>query len=326
MVNEHNLYDLHMSCVRKSCIALSTLFNDVISDRSTNLRLKQLTYRLHGSSKDESTDLQLGSVKNALHLISATRSSINLLSESQQFNEEGEGIADELRKTLDTIENSFGQYTRQKIRSLIHGLYVIIDPQITGGREPLHIAQETLEGGARILQLRDKIRDKGAGLDLMRSIKHLCDNRGALFIVNDHPDIATVVQANGVHLGQGDLPISTAREVLSSTQIVGRSNHSLEEAIESERQGADYIAVGAMYPTFSKNQPIVGGLRLLRQVKESVQTPVVAIGGITQEHMEDVVTAGADAVCVISLVGLAQDPKDITHKLVESIRSAGGKA
>ena len=326
MVNEHNLYALHMACVRKSCIALSALIDHVISDRSISLRLKQLAYRLHGSSKDECADLELVSVKNALYLVSATRSSLNLLTEARQFSEEGEGIADELRKTLDTIENSFGQHTRQKIRSLIHGLYVIIDPQITGGREPLHIAQETLKGGARILQLRDKMRDKGEGLDLARSIKYLCADRGALFIVNDHPDIAAVVQANGVHLGQGDLPISTAREVLSSTQIIGRSNHFLEEAIESERQGADYVAVGAMYSTLSKNQPIVGGLRLLRQVKESVQTPVVAIGGIAQKHMEDVVRAGADAVCVISLVGLAQNPKEITRELVESIKSAGGKA
>ena len=326
MVNEDKLYDLHMACVRKSCVALNTVLNDVISDRSISLKLNQLAYRLDGSSKNECGDLEPGSVKNALHLVSATRSSLNLLSESRQFNEEGEGIADEIRKTLDTIENSFGQYTRQKIRSLIHGLYVIIDPQITGGREPLHIAQETLKGGATILQLRDKIRDKGESLALARSIKRLCDDRGALFIVNDHPDIASVVQANGVHLGQGDLPISTAREVLSSTQIVGRSNHFLEEAIESEGQGADYIAVGAMYSTLSKNQPIVGGLRLLRQVKESVQPPVVAIGGITQQHMEDVVRAGADAVCVISLVGLAQNPKEITHELVESIKFAGGKA
>ena len=319
------MFKLHLSCLRESCAALSTLSDDVLSDQATTLRLKDLASRLPGPPMGEDEGLRPCTVEKAFHLISSARSSANLLSESGQFSQMGERIGDELRKTLDTLEDSLGQHARRKVGELVYGLYVIIDPQVTGGREPLHIAHETLEGGAKILQLRDKIRDKGEALDLAKAIKQLCDEKGALFIVNDHADLAAVVNASGVHVGQEDLPISSARQVLSPTQIVGRSNHLLEEALESEQQGADYVAVGAMYPTASKDQPIVEGLRLLRRVKESVQAPVVAIGGITQEHVEEVVKAGADAVCVISAVGLASNPRDATHQLVESIGSAGGR-
>ena len=215
---------------------------------------------------------------------------------------------------------------REQIRQRVVGLYVIIDPQVTGGREPLTVAQGALEGGARILQLRDKARDKGESLPLARELTSLCRRYGALFIINDHADLAVVAEADGLHVGQQDLPVAEARQVLMSHQIVGRSNALLEEAMESQAQGADYIAVGSMFPTATKEKTRPAGLETLRRVKEAVSRPVVAIGGIREENVSDVVHAGADAVCVTSAVGLAKDPRAAVERLVEKIRQAGGVA
>ena len=238
----------------------------------------------------------------------------------------GQRIAEGLLTCLSTLETNLGRQLRAELQHRIHGLYVIIDPLVTGGREPQYIAAEALEGGSTILQLRDKTRDKGQTLGLAHTLKDMCDQKGALLIINDHADLAAEVNAHGVHVGQDDLPVSAVRKVLGPQQIVGRSNHLQEEARDSQAHGADYVAVGAMYPTGSKDQPIVGGLPLLRAVKESAHAPVVAIGGITEERVQDVVRAGADAICVISAIGLAPNPRDATRRMVDAISRAGGRA
>ena len=120
--------------------------------------------------------------------------------------------------------------------------------------------------------------------------------------------------------------MESARRILGHHQLVGRSNHHAEEAIASAKQGADYVAVGAMYPTGSKDQPIVEGPALVSAVKGEVDVPVVAIGGITPERTPEVVRRGADAICVISAVGAAADPRGAASRLVEAIINAGGSA
>ena len=215
---------------------------------------------------------------------------------------------------------------RARLRERMYGLYVILDPQVTGGRPPLEVARGALQGGARVLQLRDKLRDKGQQLVLARALQGLCQEYEALLIINDHADLAFAVGADGLHVGQSDLPVAEARTVLHPWQLIGRSNNTVEEAIESEAQGADHVAVGPMYPTTTKEtgKPPVGRETLLR-VKERVAVPVVAIGGINEENVAPVVEAGADAVCVTSAVGLAADPSEAARSLVEAIASAGGR-
>ena len=217
---------------------------------------------------------------------------------------------------------------RRRLGSKVYGLYVIIDPEVSAGRDPLEVARGTLKGGARILQLRDKLRDKGQTLALARALKEVCVAFDALFIVNDHADLAAVVDADGLHIGQGDLPIAEARRVLKPGQLIGRSNHLLEEAMESQARGADHVALGAVYPTATKTS-IIGraptGTEPIRKLKQAVDVPVVAIGGINEENVEPVVKAGADAICVSSTVGQARDPEETTRRLVERIREAGGK-
>jgi thiamine-phosphate pyrophosphorylase len=274
----------------------------------------------------EPDDTDLPHPGEAVHLIAGAQASLDLLSQAGQFSELGERIAQGLRSTLDDLEAALGCELRRELQARIHGLYVIIDPLVTRGRNPVDIARQALEGGARLLQLRDKKRDKGQSLPLSLTMRDLCLESDALFIVNDHADLASAVRAHGVHVGLTDLPIASARAALGIGQLVGRSNHTLDEALETQSQGADYVAVGAMYPTSSKDQPIVAGPELLRRIKASVKAPVVAIGGITSARVEAVIRAGADALCVISAVGLAANPTEATRELVDSIERAGGKA
>jgi len=155
---------------------------------------------------------------------------------------------------------------RAQRRAQVRGLYVIVDPEQTNGHDPIDIARWALEGGARVIQLRDK-RDKGYVLPLARAMAALCREHGALFIVNDHVDVAILAEADGVHLGQHDLPPAEARRLLPAEAIIGVSTALLEEALAARDEGADYIAVGAMFATNSKQRTRPAGLETLRRVR-----------------------------------------------------------
>ena len=208
----------------------------------------------------------------------------------------------------------------QKVR----GLYVIVDPEATRGRDVVAVAEAALRGGASLIQLRDKTRDKGEVLEIARALKSLCDQHDALFIVNDDADIAYLSESHGLHVGQTDLPVAEARRVLSPDQIVGRSNNGTTEALESERQGADYLAVGAVFSTttMGKSGRTAVGAEMIRDVKEAVSAPVVAIGGINAGNIAHVARAGADCICVVSAVTYAEDPERAAAELVEIIEGA----
>lgn len=209
--------------------------------------------------------------------------------------------------------------SRQNIARNVNGLYVIIDAQVAGGKDLVDLASLVLAGGANTIQLRDKVNDKGYVLPVARRIRQLCEDFGALLIVNDHADLAIACDAHGLHLGQNDLPIQEARAILRPDQIIGTSNALLEEAMTSERQGADYLAVGAIFPTNTKEKTRPAGLETLEQVAAKSLVPVVAIGGITHENVRQVMSSGADAVCVVSAVIDDNDPEDAARRLVDSI-------
>ena len=155
-------------------------------------------------------------------------------------------------------------------------------------------------------------------------MKALCDDHDALFIVNDDADIAYLSEAHGLHVGQTDLPVGEARRVLSPEQIVGRSNNGTVEALESEGQGADYVAVGAIYATstMGKSGRTALGPEMIREVKQAVSAPVVAIGGINAGNIAEVARAGADCICVVSAVTYAGDMEGAARELVELVDNA----
>lgn len=183
--------------------------------------------------------------------------------------------------------------------------YAIVDP--IASHAPVDLARILLSAGARILQLRLKRASGRDFLSAARTIAELCREHRALFIVNDRADIAMLAGADGVHLGQDDLPIGAARSIVGSRMIVGISTHSVEQAVAAERAGADYIGFGPMYAGGAKETRVGQGLDNLRAVRAAVKLPIVAIGGITERTVAEVLDAGADAVAIITDVVGAED-------------------
>ncbi len=197
----------------------------------------------------------------------------------------------------------------------LHGLYVIIDPSITAERDETDVARRAIEGGARLLQWRDKTREKGLQLPVAQAIRPLCREAGALFLVNDNVDLALAADADGVHLGQNDLPVAVVRRIVPREMIVGCSTNNPGEARQAEADGADYVSVGRLYETGSKSDTRPATLETLRAVKAAVSVPVCAIGGINESNIDAVIAAGADMVAVIAAVVAAADVRQAARRL-----------
>jgi thiamine-phosphate pyrophosphorylase len=207
---------------------------------------------------------------------------------------------------------------RQKIEQLT-GLYVIIDTQVLGLQGEVDAARKAINGGAKVIQLRDKHHSKGELLVIAQKMKDSCRKSNILFIVNDHLDIALACEADGLHIGQEDLPLSVARKELPIDKIVGLSTTTLAQAQKAEVEGADYVAVGSIFPSPTKANATVVGLEQLRQIKQAISIPVVAIGGINRENIAKVMGAEADSAAVISAVLNQRNIESATHQLVTEI-------
>ena len=213
--------------------------------------------------------------------------------------------------------------TRAERAASVRGLYVIVDPEATRGRPVLDVAEAVLEGGATLVQLRDKAGELGTVLPTARAIKALCESRGALFIVNDNPALAFASGAHGLHLGQDDMPVDDARRITGPATIIGRSNNTIEEIEASQEAGADYLAVGAVFPTSTmgkSGRPVVG-TDLITTAKQAADQPIVAIGGINRHNAAEVMRAGADCICAVGAITLADNPKTAAQELVEAIEA-----
>lgn len=179
-------------------------------------------------------------------------------------------------------------------------LYAILDPDQTGDRPFAAVLDAMLAGGVSVLQLRVKEGPADEFLRLALTVRERTSRAGCLFIVNDRVDIALAGGADGVHLGQEDLPLEAARPLVGK-RLIGVSTHSVEQAEEAERGGADYIGFGPMFPTRTKATGYeTRGLSMLASVRRRVSLPIVAIGGITAENVAQTWSSGADAAAMIS--------------------------
>ncbi len=180
-----------------------------------------------------------------------------------------------------------------------------------------------LAAGVRLFQYRNKSGSRKEVYNVSYELAGMVKRSGGVFIVNDHADIAKAVDADGVHLGQEDLPLEYGRKVLGKDKLIGISTHSVEQAREAEAAGADYIGFGPLFPTMTKDAGPHQGAERLRLLRNAVTLPVLAIGGITPDTLAEAMQAGADGVAVISAVLSAPDPGAAARDLIKRINTLG---
>lgn len=205
-------------------------------------------------------------------------------------------------------------------------LYVILDSKLAGNRL-LDYAQQLVDAGVRLLQHRDKKASAGELLSSSRELASMLIPRGVSFVVNDRPDVAVLAGASGVHIGQEDVEVEQAREVVGAEKWVGISTHNLAQFTAAAASSPDYIAVGPVFATSSKANPDpVVGLELVRSARGLTDKPIVAIGGITLETAASIIRAGADSVAVIGDILGAANPGQRARQFLELLDAADQSA
>ncbi len=202
-------------------------------------------------------------------------------------------------------------------------LMLITDRARLRGRPLEEVASQAVEGGASVVQLREKGLPTGELYDLAITLRAVLRGR-ALLLVNDRVDVALMAGADGVHLPEHSLPGRAVREMVGEGCILGRSVHSVDAAVRAEAEGADFVQIGAVYETASKPEGAPGGIELVRAVAEAARLPVIAVGGITAENVAEVVEAGADGVAVIGAILDEDDTEEATGRLRSALDDAYG--
>ena len=200
--------------------------------------------------------------------------------------------------------------------SALHGLYGITDSKLMPDDATLEArVTAAIEGGMTILQYRDKSQNQGRRLRQAKMLMALCDKAGVLFLINDDVDLAEACRAHGVHLGQSDEGIASARQRLGEKAVIGITcENSLELARTATKQGADYIAFGRFFPSLTKPDAKPAPLSLLDEARQEFNLPMVAIGGITRDNARQLVDAGADMLAVVNDLFSPEDPATITRR------------
>lgn len=225
------------------------------------------------------------------------------------------------RYRLYTLEKSVSHVCRSQRRLADTRVYVLVDLKYGTGDEFVNRLQELIRCGVDVIQLRDKQRTDREVIAAARLVKGVTAKTATKFIVNDRPDIASAVSADGVHVGQDELSVADTRRVVGPDCLIGVSTHSIEQARQAVLDGADYIGVGPVFPSHTKHFDEFVGLDLVRKVAEDISLPAFAIGGITHENLDQLFAAGCSRVAVSSALWHAEDPKSAAETFCERIRT-----
>ena len=202
-------------------------------------------------------------------------------------------------------------------------VYLVTDPLLSQGRSELEVVRAAAAGGIRLVQYRDKRADARTYLEKARALSVICRELDVWLLLNDRVDIAACVDCDGVHLGQNDLPTAEALQVLGPGKVVGRSTHTVDQARRACAEGAGYINIGPVFPTATKDTPVVPvGLEMVRAVTAVSTVPVTTMGGINMENAAQVVSAGADRVAVVTAITRAPDISRAARDLVDLVDRA----
>jgi thiamine-phosphate pyrophosphorylase len=336
------ILDANANRAREALRVIEEYARFVLDDEPTCGRIKQLRHefssqinRLPGekllAARDTAGDVGVGITasleKSRAGASDVAAASFKRLAESLRAIEEYGKIVDtafaeaierirydtyELERRMAFSNNAAGRMTDVK-------LYVLVSSELCT-RPLLDVVKETLDGGADCIQLREKDCGDAELLDLAWSVRELTKAAGRMFIVNDRADLAVLTSADGVHVGQTDLPVSAVRKIVGPGIVVGKSTHSREESEAALEEGLDYIAVGPMYSTRTKPRP-VAGVGFLRDVRPTTSLPIVAIGGIRPDNLEELRTAGADCVAVSGAIIASDDVRGATESFTSLVRN-----
>jgi thiamine-phosphate pyrophosphorylase len=212
---------------------------------------------------------------------------------------------------------------RIRRREVLRGspLYLVTEESFSAGRRSEEIADAALAAGVRVIQVREKDGTARRALAIAEAIRKSTARHGGLLIVNDRVDIALAVGADGVHLGEHDLPVAVARRFVGPDALIGMSITDEAQLVELD-PGIDYLGVGAIFPTGTKHDATLTGLRLLAAARAATGLPIVAIGGIDAQNASDVIRAGADSVAVITAITQASDPEVAAADLMRAAEAA----
>jgi thiamine-phosphate pyrophosphorylase len=203
-------------------------------------------------------------------------------------------------------------------------LYLVTDRGLSGGRPLEQIVRDSAAGGVTVVQVREKDAGAREFLDQAFVLRQAASDLAIPLIINDRVDIALACRADGVHLGQEDMPCALARRIAGKDMIIGVSVSTVDEALEAEADGADYLGVGPLFATLTKADALPAtGLGVLRTIRQAVRIPLVGIGGITHANAGDVIRAGADGVAVVSAIIASPDPGAAARALRSAVDQAG---
>jgi len=185
---------------------------------------------------------------------------------------------------------------------------------------PINVLKQALAAGIGTIQLREKKGNMRDIIDFGREVRKLTREYNALLFVNDRFDLAQILEADGIHIGQDDIPIEEIRRLSSPTFKIGVSARTVEEAIQAEQDGADYLGVGAIYNTTTKNDAKTIGLEGLKVIRRQISIPVIAIGGIQKEHINNIASTGANGIAVVSAITKSSNPYQSAKYLIDEWR------
>ncbi|MBP2645564.1 MAG: Thiamine-phosphate pyrophosphorylase [Firmicutes bacterium] len=193
-------------------------------------------------------------------------------------------------------------------RVVNYSLYLVTDRSLLGGKDLLTTVDAAIQGGATVIQMREKEASTREFFNLAKAMREMTKEHRIPFIINDRIDIALAVNADGIHIGQSDMPLAVARRLVGKDKIIGMSVNTLEQALVAVKEGADYLGVGAVFSTSTKKDAVDVSLAVLAELCRNVEIPVVAIGGISENNANQVLAAGVDGLAVVSAIIASSQP------------------
>ncbi len=289
---------------------------EVASWHTTEIRVARDTLSDPGTNLTHPQEEQRSSVKSLLSAnFCRIQEAMRVVEEYGKLSYPNMGKAfKQMRYRVYTLETNLMGYQQKQLLMLTR-LYLVTSPS----EKLLEVVESALKGGLTLVQYRDKIADDSVRLEQAKKLRLLCHSYGAIFIINDRVDLALATDADGVHLGQQDMPIAVARQLLGSHRLIGRSTTNSEEMQQAIAEGADYIGVGPVYETPTKVGKAAAGLEYVKYAAINCPIPWFAIGGIDSNNVNEVIDAGANRVAVVRSLMHAEQPTLVTQYFLSQL-------